>query len=646
MKQHLRVLLIEDNPQEADLIRDMLFEVNRVAFDLERVARLSHGLERLDEDSFDLLLLDLSLPDSEGFETFTRMHHHAPQIPIIVLTGLDDEELAMKAVREGAQDYLFKDGVNGDLLARSMRYASERKRAEEALRESEERYRLLAETAQDFILVHDLEGTITYANRAVFEDTGYDEEEVLRMRITDFVSEEAIPAITERRERRTDGDRERYCYETEYLTASGERIPIEVSSSPIAQDGKVKNILIVARDITERKEMEQQLRRQERLAAVGQLAAGIAHDFRNLLSTIILYSQLSMRNHDLPRELTRNLQTVINESYKATDLVQQILDFSSRAMISPQPLNMIDLVRDMLDVLDRTIPEHIHLSLDVQGTDQEAYRVQADAGRIQQALTNLALNARDAMPGGGDLRFTLSRVKVAPDERAPVADMPPGEWICLAVSDTGMGMSKEVQEHLFEPFFTTKEVGRGTGLGLAQVYGIVRQHKGHIKVETEPGQGTTFHIYFPAHLEEIEEANTRKPAPAPPGQGEMILLVEDEEKLREAGQAMLELLGYRVMTAANGREALAICQSPRWSGEPSKRIKLVITDLVMPEMGGEELMRELKRRKLDLRVLAITGYPLQEDKLQELKNIGFVNVISKPLEVDASAREIRRALDA
>jgi signal transduction histidine kinase len=211
--------------------------------------------------------------------------------------------------------------------------------------------------------------------------------------------------------------------------------------------------ICIVRDITERKRMEQHLRQQERLAAVGQLASGIAHDFRNLLSTIILYAQLSERNHNLPPDVRQYLETIINESYQATDLVQQILDFSSQAMINPCPLNLSALTEEVVKVLRHTIPEHICLTLNMQDAIAGQYTVEADPGRIQQALTNLALNARDAMPEGGDLRFTLSRLEIQPEEPSPVADMGTGDWICLSVSDTGMGMTKNVQEHLFQGMF-------------------------------------------------------------------------------------------------------------------------------------------------------------------------------------------------
>ncbi len=419
----------------------------------------------------------------------------------------------------------------------------------------------------------------------------------------------------------------------------GETFPTEMTVQSVELEEDTYAI-VVARDITERKKMEEQLRRQEQLAAIGQLAAGIAHDFRNLLSTVILYAQLSMRERDLPPSVAQKLQTIVDESYKATDLVQQILDFSSRAMIKTEPINLTALTADVLNVLSRTLPETIHLTLDVAGTAAGAYIAKVDPGRIQQALTNLALNARDAMPEGGALRFALSRTEKRPG-KIPESDQASTEWLCLAVSDTGSGMTEEVQKHLFEPFFTTKKVGKGTGLGLAQVYGIVRQHDGYIDVTSAPGEGTTFTLCFPAYQEQIAPRESEAQAPIPVGQGETILLVEDEPRLRNAERAMLEALGYRVVTAKNGRDALVQCQTAGRLEEHCPRIDLVITDLVMPELGGEELLRELQKVRPTLPVLAVTGYALQKKDLDQMKEIGFVDVLAKPFDMEQLARVVK-----
>ena len=410
------------------------------------------------------------------------------------------------------------------------------------------------------------------------------------------------------------------------------------------------------RQAEEQRRMEEQLRRQERLAAVGQLAAGIAHDFRNLLTTIILYTNLALKYYDLPRQVTKNLETIIGESNKAADLVQQILDFSGRSMLQLQPLDLRSLTQEVIGILRRTIPETVQISLQTKvGETSESFTVEVDPGRMQQMMTNLALNAHDAMPEGGKLRFELSRVVLGEGEMPPTADVEQmdgpaatarsygggdggtSEWIRLSISDTGTGMTEEVQDHLFEPFFTTKDVGEGTGLGLAQVYGIVRQHRGTINVDTELGEGTTFHIYLPAHEEKQEETSEPEASPIPPGRGETLLLVEDEEKLRQAGQAMLESLGYHVLTATNGRQAIEV-----YAGD--EKPDLIITDMVMPEMDGFALMEELTRSEPHLKAVGITGYAV-ERKARELREAGFLEVVQKPFEVEELARAIRRALD-
>ncbi|MBU0704803.1 MAG: response regulator, partial [Chloroflexi bacterium] len=365
--------------------------------------------------------------------------------------------------------------------------------------------------------------------------------------------------------------------------------------------------------------------------------------------TIMLYAQMPLSKSDLPPNAIRSFETILDESRRAAKLVQQILDFSRRSPIDTSPMDLKPFIEEAIHVLERTIPESIHLRFDA---GPEEYVVNGDPTRIQQVLMNLVVNARDAMPEGGDLRIALSRVEVSPGDEPPVMEMAPGEWICLAISDTGTGIPPEALAHIFEPFFTTKEVGQGTGLGLAQVHGIVAQHGGHIGMETEVGQGTTFRVYLPASGAE-EEIVEERALSIPQGQGETILLVEDNENLREGGRDLLESLGYRVLTGANGREALEVCRTVketrpepgrRTRPEQGRRIDLVITDLVMPEMGGKQLMQELGRTIPALKVLALTGYAMEESR-EELKEAGFLDVVYKPFEVDTLAQIVRWALD-
>jgi PAS domain S-box-containing protein len=540
------------------------------------------------------------------------------------------------------------------------RLLAARRRAEEARRRSEAFLRQVIDASPNCVFVKNWEGEFVLGNQAVadlYETTpaamvGKTARELLGR---DALSPEAAARLL--------ADDRAVIDSGEPLRIPEERVTLPDGSTRYFQTVKVRLdtdwapdcMLGVAVDITERKRMERELRRQERLAAVGQLAAGIAHDFRNVLSTIILYAQMDLRKSDLPAEVAEDLHVIVTESKKAADLVQQILDFSSRAMIDRCAVDLWRFTERVLEVLGRTIPETIRIWLEVAtDADERAFTVWADRGRIQQVLTNLALNARDAMPHGGTLRFELSHLDLGADETAPVAGMAPGPWVCLAVSDDGTGMTEAVQAHLFEPFFTTKDVDEGTGLGLAQVYGIIRQHKGVIDVESAPGQGTTFRIYLPAYAgdpedgEDAEAGETSGPT-RPHGQGATVLVVEDNATLRTAAQSILESLGYRVLTAVNGREALALCQSPRWAeGDPA--IDLVITDLVMPDMGGDALVRALMGRDGSprycpkVKVLGITGYAL-EDVTEDLRAMGFFDVIRKPFDAQTLAQAVRRALD-
>ncbi|MBN2002188.1 MAG: PAS domain S-box protein [Anaerolineae bacterium] len=399
---------------------------------------------------------------------------------------------------------------------------------------------------------------------------------------------------------------------------------------------KVQLLQDLEHSLEELTHIQEQLLQSQKMEAVGRLAAGIAHDFRNLLTTIGLYAQMPLRKEkNLSEEAVRSLEIILGEAHRAGDLVQQILDFSRRALLKPQPLDLQAFLVEFLNVLRRTIPEDIRITL-AAGTGE--YLVEADPTRLQQALLNLAVNAQDAMPGGGELCFTLYELLTTPDNPSPVAEMPPGRWVCLAVTDTGTGMTEAVRAHLFEPFFTTKPPGLGTGLGLAQVYGTIRQHEGYIAVSTAFGHGTTFTLYLPLHVLAIEPvADGAGPLALIRGKGETLLLVEDDKMLRSAGQSILESLGYHVFVAENGREALSLY-------EAKKPIDLVITDFVMPEMGGKVLIRELRDITPDLRVLGITGYAAEE-AAEDIQRMGFADVVHKPFDVERLAQVVRRVLD-
>ena len=511
------------------------------------------------------------------------------------------------------------------------------RRAHLAHARSESRYRALFDNATDAIMIHDEAGKLLEVNHVACEQLGYSRGELLAMKVQDISGEQPPLAHTAWMQD-VEGAGSR-TFETVHIRKDGTEVPVEVSGRPIDYRGRPA-ILCAARDISERLAMEEQLHRQERLAAVGQLAGGIAHDFRNFLTTIILYSGMPLAKLDISSETRHALEVIANEAQQASDLVQQILDFSGRSAMEMQPVNLADFVEEATGILQQTIPESIKVSLTIEPSSSV---VEADPTRIQQVLMNLVLNARDAMTlsrgnrevEGGELEIGLSELVVSPAGTPPVAGMEPGEWVRLTVSDTGTGMTEEVKERIFEPFFTTKERGEGTGLGLAQVYGIVQQHDGHIDVETELGIGTAFHVYLPIHGAELGSESEAPAGELPAGRGQTILLVEDQENLRDAGRGMLASLGYRVVTAPDGREALEILDG--------MRVDLIVTDVVMPEMGGKALIRALSEAHPGLPAIAVTGYTMR-DEISELKDVGFAQVLQKPFDAQSLAEAVEHAL--
>ena len=414
---------------------------------------------------------------------------------------------------------------------------------------------------------------------------------------------------------------------------------------PVTDKGvTVQRVVHIVRDITERKQAEEALEQtrkkaeeQERLAAVGQLAAGIAHDFNNLLTGIMGFTELAKEDNDMPESLKPYLDNVLQGGQNAAQLVRQILDFSRKSLIQRQPLRMTMFLEKTSYFLKRTIPENIQIVLEMGGE----YTVNTDSTQMQQVLTNLAVNAKDAMPEGGELRFCLSSLFLGHDEHPPVLDMKPGNWVALSVSDTGAGMLPEVKSRIFEPFFTTKDITEkhGTGLGLAQVYGIVAQHEGFIDVQSEVGKGTTFIIYLPVYMpEEVSIDEAAKVVYH--GNGETILVVEDEPVVLELIRQMLERLNYQALRATNGKEALDIYT------QHQDEIALVLTDMVMPgEMDGGLLFRTLKMYDSDIKVLIMSGYSLGQ-KEQELLSQGVAGWLQKPISMDELSRVIHEVLDS
>ncbi|MBN1979340.1 MAG: PAS domain S-box protein [Anaerolineae bacterium] len=415
----------------------------------------------------------------------------------------------------------------------------------------------------------------------------------------------------------------------------------QVIARPIETGPTPGGWVLVIRDITRQREIERHAQQQERLAAVGQLAAGIAHDFNNIMAVISLYAGMSLRTPDLPQKVHARLETIDQQARRASDLIQQILDFSRRAVIERMPMELGAFLKELTKLLGRTLPENIQIDLSAA---EDEYMVNADPTRVQQMIMNLATNARDAMPEGGQLHIGLEKVWVAKRKSAPLPGMDPGEWVRVTVVDTGSGIPADILPHIYDPFFTTKEPGRGTGLGLPQVYGIVKQHEGYIDAATQEGAGTTFTIYLPSLAKHQAESIPYETETFVQGQGQLVLVVEDDAPTRMALVDGLELLNYRVIEATNGREALMTFEQHAGLTDPAEQIALVLSDMVMPEMSGQALLHALRERFPTAKAILLTGHPLDEGTFENLQSQGLRGWLLKPLSIERLSRAVAQAL--
>ena len=468
------------------------------------------------------------------------------------------------------------------------------------LAKSEERYRSLVENTPDFIYALDRHGRHTAVNRSMCVAMGRPVEEILGKDHSELgIPVEVVQEWRAQHQRVLAGEVVRS--ETSMPMPGGQVRTHEMLLIPIrdATDGIV-GIRGLNRDITEEKRLAAQFQQAQRMEAVGRLAGGVAHDFNNLITVIASFAgfvQADLRSAD---PMYADVEEILNAARRAGDLTQQLLAFSRKSVVEPKRIDLSEVVTDIEKMLRRVVGENIALFVK---TSTGLWPVWADVGKVEQVLTNLVVNARDAMPAGGNLTIETMNVELGEEYSGQRPQVAPGSYVMLAVSDSGEGMSSEVKEHIFEPFFTTKEVGRGTGLGLATVYGIVKQAGGFIWVYSEPEQGTTFKVYWPR----TEGVEVDPPAPglfAEPvvGEGRVVLVVEDEPSLRRAAKRILERSGFLVEIAENGGEALLKMK------RTDRRFDLVLTDVVMPIMSGKELVEELRKAQPELRVIYMSGY--------------------------------------
>ena len=622
----LRILHLEDSPYDAELVQVALAQEGP-ACDVVRVDTRADFLKAIEQGGFDMILADHRLPVFDGVTVLALARVRCPDVPFLFVSGTIGEEQAIEALKNGATDYVLKNRLSrlGPAVRRALSEAEERThrtRAEKALRESEERLKGLLEHLPDGVCLLDGDRRLSLANSSArgylkaFGDVGVGEE----------ISQVGGQTIEGLLTPRADG------LPHEVVVEGASRRIFEITGRPITHGTSEGGWALVIQDVTQEREVLERIQQQDRLAAVGQMAAGIAHDFNNLLSVMMGFAQLIEIQPDTPESARRDLQTIFSQGQRASQMIRQIMDFSRRSVAERQPVDLVPFLKETVKLLRRTLPENIRVASKFR---VPTCVVEASLTQLQQVITNLAVNARDAMPEGGELRTELSHLHVQAGEQPPLPGMGPGEWVVWSVSDTGTGMSPEVVAHIYEPFFTTKKPGEGTGLGMAQVYGIVQQHGGYIDVKSVARRGTTFTIYLPKIAR--AEALPRKPGgDLQKGRGEMVLVVEDEGDVRGVVRAMLEGLNYRVLTAMDGHEALAVYDRRR------DEIALVLTDMVMPEMSGMELVKALVQRDAGVRVVVMTGYPLREGGGLPP---GIAGWLDKPLAMDRVAQMVRETLD-
>ncbi|WP_242355799.1 response regulator [Anaeromyxobacter sp. SG64] len=630
------ILIVDDEPVILDVFRRFLEGEGRRLL-LAGSVREALAIAR-EAREIDVAIIDKNLGDGSGLDVARGLKAAKPDAEVILVTGYASIDSAIAAVQIGAFDYVTKPVSDYDALNLKVQNAIDKGRMRREQRDllvrlvqSEALHRGVFETSSDAILLVDsASGQIDDANPAAERLYGESRDALRARRYSELLAAEggdpaALPAPGAR------------SVPSRHRRADGSELPVELTAGELPLQDRALRVLSI-RDVSERERaeeerraLEQNLRQAQKMEAVGRLAGGVAHDFSNVLAVILGYSELLMR--DLPAGDLRSRESaegIIEAAHRAAGVTRQLLTLSRKKLLRPEVLSLNKVVQDLGRLLSRAIGERIELTTRLQDSP---WPVLADADQLAQVLLNLAVNARDAMPEGGPLVIETANAELAEAPRD--LPIPAGRYVTLSVRDGGCGMNDEVRSRIFDPFFTTKETG--TGLGLATVYGIVRQAGGAIRVESRPGRGATFTVFLPVGVEQVGRAHAPVAAAAPRGLGETVVLAEDEDALRVLLGRVLVGSGYHVVAGRNGAEAL---EAARARGA---RVDLLLADLVMPRMTGAELAEVLQGEQPGLKVLFMTGHTedaLVEDRLRD----GDVELIQKPFTSEALLGHVRRLL--
>ncbi|MFA5353981.1 MAG: response regulator [Thermodesulfovibrionales bacterium] len=623
MSNSLRILILTESPSDAELMERELHG-SGTDFSSRRVETGDAFIKALDDFLPDLILSDLTLSSFDGLSALRIVRERAPFLPFIFVTDVAHEKAVVESMSQGVTNYVFRDRISrlSPAVTRAMEETRQRKgktQAEKELKDLSSQLSAIIEHIPQGIFLLDDEGRLIHANSLGLEYLKKTEHAAIGEPLCHIlgkpVQELLIvpPPFIWHEVEKEDNPKG-------IFAIAGRRIA----------DAKVT--VFVMRDVTEEKENLEKIHSQERLAAVGQMAAGIAHDFNNFLSTIIGYADFLLMTETMNEEMKTMIETIGQSGRSASTLIKQILDFSRKSETEMTLLDLKPFVKEFTKLIRELIPENIRISYTL---GDGHYLVEGDPTKIKQLLVNLSINSRDAMPQGGVLNLSLTRNRIF--DPPPVPKMPVGEeWITLSVADTGSGIPPDILSHIFEPFFTTKETGTGTGLGLSQVYGIVKQHNGFIDVQSEMGKGTIFTIYLPPAESEADLLSEENGS-FMRGKGETILVVEDDHAMREFVISALSSLGYHVIAAHNGKEALKLFDDKK------EEINLIITDVMLPEVGGIDMCLEIQRRKPQFPVIGMTGYDVEHFK-GEVEKAGFRDILLKPFSAKKLSTVVAAAL--
>ncbi len=647
-----RILIVDDERHNRRLLEVML---TPGGFLLLTAASGEEALAIVAQQPPDIILLDVMMPGMDGYQVASRIKGNlaTKNIPIIMVTALDDRNARMLGLSAGAEDFVTKPvdraelGVRVRNLLRLKAYGdyydkySHRLEGEVGSRtadlvESERLYRSTFDAAPVGIVHVGLDGQWLRVNQRLCELLGYSREELQSSAVQELLQSEEVAGEAESFRQMAGGTLDRHVVdEKRYRRRDGSVVWARVNIS-VHRDanGHSQHFISVIEDITQRRTLEAQVRQAGKMDAIGRLASGVAHDFNNVLTVILGFCDLLLADFDPADPRQADISEIQKAGASAAGLTRQLLAFSRKEIIEPMLLDLNVVVADMRAMLGRLIREDVKVVL---GLGPGLAPVKADRGQMEQIVLNLAVNAHDAMPGGGTLTIETANVEL--DEHHPKTDfaVEPGPYVMLTVTDTGAGMSPQVLARLFEPFFTTKALDKGTGLGLATVHGIVMRSGGSVTVDSEVGRGTSFKVYFPRADAAGVVVSAPPPVARPRAEAQTVLVVEDAEGLRELARRLLQRQGYTVLVAANADDALRLI-------ERHASIDVLLTDVVMPGASGPELTRQLIERQPGLKVIYMSGY--SEDTIVQhgVLNPGIA-FLHKPFTSETLGRKIREVLD-